>query len=270
MATYETVLVEHNHNGRIATVTMNRPEIHNAMSTQLLLDLQAAFHELSAEKELVGVVLTGAGRSFSAGADISLMRAAASLSEEQNKQDALRMAGAFEALYHFPAPLVARVNGAALGGGLGLMAVCDIVIAVDTARLAFSEVKLGIAPAMISPYVIGKIGSSWARRLFVTGERFTPAQAHEIGLVHTVATAEDLDAAVAGVVQELLGGAPQAMRACKMLAQTVGEMDPVQARTFTAETIARLRVGAEGQEGLQAFLEKRKPAWAETTKETDA
>ncbi|MGH2507787.1 MAG: enoyl-CoA hydratase-related protein [Ktedonobacteraceae bacterium] len=267
MSTYETVLVEYSHNKRIATVTMNRPEIHNAMSSQLLLDLQAAFQELGTNANLAGVILTGAGKSFSAGADLAMMQAAANYTKEQNQQDAQTMAGAFEHINNFPAPIVARVNGAALGGGLGLMAVCDIVIATDTARLAFSEVKLGIAPAMISPYIISKIGTSWARRLFVTGERFTPALAREIGLVHTVVPLAELDAAVENTIQELLSSAPQAMRACKNLACTVGHMDPVAARNFTAETIARLRVSEEGQEGLKAFLEKRKPNWISAQEE---
>lgn len=261
MPIYETVLVEYSHQQRIATVIMNRPEIHNAMSTSLLRDLQLAFYELNKEEQLVGVVLTGAGKSFSAGADLTMMQAAANYTKEQNQRDAQNMARAFEKINNFPAPIVARVNGAALGGGLGLMAVCDIVIAADTARLGFTEVKLGIAPAMISPYIISKIGASWARRLFVTGERFTPALAREIGLVHTVVPPANLDEAVESTLQELLSSAPQAMRACKTLARTIGQMDPVAARDFTADTIANLRVSAEGQEGLKAFLEKRKPQW---------
>lgn len=148
-----------------------------------------------------------------------------------------------------------------MGGGLGLLAICDIVIVADTARLAFSEVKLGIAPAVISPYVVDKIGSSWARRLFVTGERFTPALAREIGLVHVVVPPAELDVTVESTIQELLTSAPRAMRACKALARDVAHMEQSEARTLTTETIARLRVSAEGQEGLRAFLEKRKPAW---------
>lgn len=267
METYETVLVELSHNERIATVTMNRPEIHNAISTQLLRDLQDAFHKLSLKRQLVGVVLTGAGKSFSAGADLSMMKAAANFTLDQNKEDALKMDDVFYDLNNFPVPLVGRVNGAALGGGLGLMAICDIVIAVDSARLAFSEVKLGIAPAIISPYIVAKIGSSWARRLFLTGERFTPALAREIGLVHTVVASEELDTTVEGVLQELLSGSPQALRFCKMLAREVGRMDRSQARTITATTIARLRASEEGQEGMKAFLEKRKPSWVEAAKE---
>ncbi|HEY1354112.1 MAG TPA: enoyl-CoA hydratase-related protein [Ktedonobacteraceae bacterium] len=261
MSTYETVLLEYSHHGRIATVTLNRPEVHNALNAQLLTDIQAIFAELAQHEHLCSVILTGAGKSFSAGADLPMMQAAVLADEKRNRQEAGQMAAIFEALNLCPVPLVARVNGAALGGGLGLLAVCDIVIAVASARLAFSEVKLGIAPAVISPYVLRKTGSSWARRLFVTGERFTAELAREIGLVHTVVAPEELDTAVARIIQELLSGGPQALRACKMLARDVGSLSEQVARTLTAETIARLRVSQEGQEGLRAFLEKRPPAW---------
>ena len=263
MSTYETILVAYSHNRRIATVTMNRAELHNALNSQLLNDLKAAFDELSADSNLHAVILTGAGKSFSAGADLNMMQAAASYTRERNQQEALEMAGVFASINDFPAPVVARVNGAALGGGLGLLAICDIVIAADSARLAFSEAKLGIAPAVISPFVVSKIGASWARRLFVTGERFTPALARELGLVHTVVPLAELDATVENVIQELLTSAPQAMRTCKTLAKSVGQMDQPTARAFTARAIAELRAGVEGQEGLRAFLEKRKPAWIE-------
>src|SRR5215472_363112 len=208
MPTYAHVTVERSHQDKIATITMRRPEVHNAFNTQLIQDLQAAFTELSTDTGLHAVVLTGEGPSFSAGADLNMMKESASFTHEQNLNDALRLADLFDTINTFPCPVLARVNGTAMGGGLGLLAVCDIVIAVDTARMAFSEVKLGIAPAMISPHVVRKIGSSWARRLFLTGERFTPALAREIGLVHTVTSIEDLDAAVENVVQELLSSGP--------------------------------------------------------------
>ncbi|HEX7733441.1 MAG TPA: enoyl-CoA hydratase-related protein [Ktedonobacteraceae bacterium] len=259
---YPTVTVERSYGHRIATVTMNRPEVHNALNTQLLSDLKIAFDELSQDDSLSGVVLTGAGKSFSAGADLEMMQAAARATQEQNQEEALQLASTFELINTFPIPLVARVNGAAMGGGLGLLAVCDIVIAAESARLAFSEVKLGIAPAVISPYVVRKIGPSWARRLFVTGERFTPALARGIGLVHTVVAPAELDAEVDNMVKELLGGGPYALRACKALARDIGDLDDDAARAITAETIAHLRVSEEGQEGLKAYLEKRKPRWS--------
>jgi methylglutaconyl-CoA hydratase len=270
MLPYETILLEYSHDKRIATVTLNRPEVHNALNTRLLKDLVTVFDELSENSHLSAVVLTGSGKSFCAGADIAMMQNAARYTLKENQQEAQQLAGAFEQINNFPAPIVARVNGAALGGGLGLLAVCDIVIAVDSARIAFSEVKLGIAPAMISPYVVHKIGASWARRLFVTGERFTPALAREIGLIHTVVPPQDLDAAVESMVQELLTGGPYALRACKMLARDISDLDDDAAHKITAETIARLRVSEEGQEGLRAFLEKRSANWIlkETAEQT--
>lgn len=268
--TYTTMTVARSHAHRIATVTMNRPEAHNALNASMLDELKLIFDELSGDDTLSGVILTGAGKSFSAGADLAMMQGAVHASREQNQEEALQLASTFESINACPLAVVARVNGAAMGGGLGLLAVSDIVIAVEHARLAFSEVKLGIAPAVISPYVVRKIGASWARRLFVTGERFTPALGREIGLVHTVAAPEELDAAVERVVRELLSSGPQALRACKSLARDIGELDADTARALTTETIARLRVSAEGQEGLRAYLEKRKPAWvAETNQGTD-
>src|SRR5215469_1346963 len=257
MPTYAHITVERSHQNKIATITMRRPEVHNAFNKQLILDLMTAFSELSTDTGLHAVVLTGDGPSFSAGADLNMMKASATFTQEQNLNDALRLADLFDTINTFPCPVVARVNGAAMGGGLGLLAVCDIVIAVEGARLAFSEVKLGIAPAVISPYVVRKIGETHARVLFVTGERFTSTHAQEIGLVHIVTKPEDLDAAVSKTVSELLSGGPQAIRACKALALKVGQMESESVRTYTANIIATLRVSTEAQERLRAFLEKR-------------
>jgi len=236
---------------------MRRPEVHNAFNPQLILDLQAAFTDLSADTQLHAVVLTGEGTSFSAGADLNMMKESAAFTQEQNLNDALHLADFFDFISTFPCPVVARVHGTAMGGGLGLLAVCDIVIAVEDARLAFSEVKLGIAPAVISPYVVRKIGETHARVLFVTGERFSATRAKEIGLVHIVTSPEELDTAVEKTLRELLSSGPQALRACKALALNVGHMDHDMAHQYTAETIATLRVGAEAQKRLRAFLEKR-------------
>src|SRR6266516_161426 len=261
MSTYTHITVERSHQDKIATITMRRAEVHNAFNTQLVIDLQAAFTDLSIDTRLHAVVLTGDGPSFSAGADLNMMKESAIFTQEQNLNDALRMADLFDTINTFPCPVVARVNGTAMGGGLGLLAVCDIVIAVEGARLAFSEVKLGIAPAVISPYVVRKIGETHARVLFVTGERFSAARGREIGLVHTVVPLEELDAAVEKTLRELLSSGPHALRACKTLALNVGHMEREMARKYTAETIAALRVSAEGQKGLHSFLEKRKPNW---------
>jgi len=257
MPTYTHISVERSHQDKIAIITMRRPEVHNAFNKQLILDLISAFTDLATDAQLHGAVLTGEGQSFSAGADLKMMQESAVYTHEQNLEDALHLAELFEIINNFPCPVVARVNGTAMGGGLGLIAVCDIVIAVEGARLAFSEVKLGIAPAVISPYVVRKIGETHARVLFVTGERFTSTHAKNIGLVHIVTKPEDLDAAVNKTVSELLSGGPHAIRASKALALKVGQMDRDSARNYTAETIATLRVSSEAQERLRAFLEKR-------------
>src|SRR5437868_6763753 len=259
--TYTHITVERSFQDKIATVTMRRAEVHNAFNAQLIQDLQTAFNDLFADERLHAVVLTGDGPSFSAGADLNMMKASATFTQEQNLTDALRLADLFDTINSFPCPVVARVNGTAMGGGAGLISVCDIVIAAESARLAFSEVKLGIAPAVISPYVVRKIGETHARVLFVTGERFSAVRGRDIGLVHAVVPLEELDATVEKTLHELLSSGPQAVRACKALALKVGHMDHDTARQYTAEIIAKLRVSAEGQEGMRAFLEKRKPNW---------
>jgi methylglutaconyl-CoA hydratase len=261
MESYTHISVDHSFQGRIARITMQRPEVHNALNTQLMQDLQSAFTQLSQDNNLHAVILAGEGKSFSAGADIQMMKEAITFSTDENLQSALRVADLMQTIDRFPCPVVARVHGAAMGGGAGLVAVCDIALAANHVRFALSEVKLGIAPAVISPYVLRKIGVSHARALFTTGERFSAQRAYEIGLVHVVVPAEQLDEALEQTTQELLSSAPQALRACKTLAQQVGTMESTEARLYTAETIARLRISAEGQEGLRAFLEKRQPGW---------
>jgi methylglutaconyl-CoA hydratase len=261
MEPYTHISVDHSFQGRIARITMQRPEVHNAFNTQLIQDLQSAFTQLCQENNLHAVILAGEGKSFSAGADIQMMQEAITYSIDENVQDALRLANLMQTIDTFPCPVVARVHGAAMGGGIGLVAVCDIALATNHTRFAFSEVKLGIAPAIISPYVLRKIGVSHARALFTTGERFSAQRAYEIGLVHAVVAAEQLDEALERTIQALLSSAPQALRQCKTLVQQVGTMKSTEAMLYTAETIARLRTSDEGQEGLRAFLEKRQPSW---------
>jgi methylglutaconyl-CoA hydratase len=258
---YTHISVDFTFDQHIATVTLRRPELHNAFNAQVVADLTAAFTTLSTNARLHGAILTGAGPSFSAGADIHAMKEAATFTKEQNLTDALRLADLLHAIYTLPCPVVARVNGLAMGGGVGLIAACDIAIAVENARFAFSEVKLGIAPAVISPYVVRKIGEGYARALFLTGERFSAERALAIGLIHDVVAREQLDTAIQRIVDELLSSGPAALRASKALALNVGTMNYEQARNYTAETIASLRVSPEGQEGLSAFLEKRRPNW---------
>jgi methylglutaconyl-CoA hydratase len=259
--TYTHISVEYSHSGKVAHVTLQRPEVHNAFNAQLVEELTSAFTQLSTNEQLHAIVLTGDGPSFSAGADLRGMKSAVDVTEEENLNDALRLADLLGLINTMPCAVVGRVNGTAIGGGVGLVSVCDIIIAAESAKFAFSEVKLGIAPAVISPFVIRKTGEANARMLFLTGERFSAARAREIGLVHSVVPREQLDEAVEKVVSELLTSGPQAIRTCKILALTVGNMDAETARHMTAQTIAQLRVGSEGQEGLRAFLEKRKPEW---------
>jgi methylglutaconyl-CoA hydratase len=236
--------------GRVLRVAMARPERRNAFDAALIDELAAAFADVGDAR---AVVLSGDGPSFSAGADVEWMRSSVNLSYEENVADALRLRAMLDAIDSCPAPVVARVQGHALGGGCGLAACSDIVIAEPGAHFAFSEVKLGIVPAVISPFALAKIGTGAARRYFVTGERFSAEVALRIGLVHEVA--EDLDAAVDRVVAELLSAGPEAARAAKELARA-----PLAAEE-TARRIAAHRTSDEGQEGLRAFLEKRPPGW---------
>lgn len=239
--------------GPVLRVTMAKPERRNAFDSSLIAELTEAFADVG---DVRAVLLAGEGASFSAGADVDWMRASVDLSYEENVADALRLRAMLEAIDSCPAPVVARVQGHALGGGCGLVACCDVAIAERGAQFAFSEVKLGIVPAVISPFALAKIGSGAARRFFVTGERFGADVALRIGLVHEVA--DDLDAAVEHLVDELRSAGPHAARAAKELAR-----GPLPARE-TAELIARARTSAEGQEGLRAFLEKRAASWRDT------
>jgi methylglutaconyl-CoA hydratase len=231
-------------------VAMARPERRNAFDAALIAELAAAFADVGDAR---AVVLSGDGPSFSAGADVEWMRSSVDLSYDENVADALRLRSMLDAIDSCPAPVVGRVQGHALGGGCGLVACCDVVIAEPTAQFAFSEVKLGIVPAVISPFALGKIGPGAARRYFVTGERFSAAEALRIGLIHEVT--DDLAASVQRVIRELLSAGPSAARAAKELARA-----PRSAQE-TAKRIAAHRASAEGQEGLRAFLEKRSPNW---------
>ncbi len=249
--------------GSVATITLDRPEIHNAFDATLIASLTAAFRAVGARDGLRAVVLRGAGTSFCAGADLTWMRASLGWSRDENITDATKLADLFDTVNGCPLPVVARVQGAALGGGAGLVACCDLVIAAEGTRFGFTEVKLGLAPATIAPYVVAKIGASQARALFVTGERFDAARAQAIGLVHTVVPADQLDDAVEAALRHLRANGPRALRAAKDLARRVASMPPDEARRFTVAMIADLRVGDEAQEGLQAFLAKRRATWAE-------
>lgn len=248
----------------VCQVVLSRSDVHNAFNKQLISELHRAFEQISATPGgLIRVaVLSGEGRSFCAGADVNWMRESLYYSEEENLGDARSMAQMFDTINSCPVPVIGRVHGAALGGGVGLAAVCDIVVQAEGTRWAFSEVKLGIAPAVISPYVLAKIGRSHARSLFLTGERFSAERALQIGLAHWLVPEAQLDSEVARITQEILSCAPMAVTRAKELILAVPDLEREEAMLLTTQTIASLRVSPEGQEGLRAFLEKRKPAWA--------
>lgn len=256
---YETIIVERT--GSVARVRCNRPDVRNALNARMIAELTAAFKELADDETARVVVLQGEGATFSGGADIGYMRSGLDLGEEENYADALLLSDMFAAIENCAIPVIARVHGAALGGGSGLIAACDIVIAASDAVFGFTEAKLGIVPAVISPFVLRKIGQSHARALFTTGERFAAARAAAIGLVHEVVPVEALDAAVQKKIEEILSCGPQATRVAKKIARTVPGLDADQARVWTARTTASIRASDEGQEGLRAFLEKRRAAW---------
>lgn len=249
--------------GAVEYVTLNRPEVRNAFNEQVIADLTAWAARAAADSTLRVVVLGGAGKVFSAGADAEWMARMAGYSSEENIEDAGRAAAMFRAINALPCAVIGRIHGAALGGGSGLAAVCDIVVAADSAIFGFTETKLGILPAMISPFVLPKIGVSAARELFLTGMRFPAARAREIGLVHAVVPDAQLDEAVTKYVDELRGAAPTAVAAAKALIPQVWGRPTEEVAGLTAAAIAAQRASKEGQEGLRAFLEKRKPAWAD-------
>jgi methylglutaconyl-CoA hydratase len=246
--------------GAVVRVTLNRPDVRNAFNDEVIDELTAWAQGAGRSGARVAI-LSGAGRTFCAGADLGWMSRMVGYTFDENVRDASAMAMMFEALDTLPIPLVGRVHGAALGGGAGLAAVCDIVVAAEDAAFGFTEVKLGILPAVISPFVIRKIGISAARELFLTGARFGADRARQMGLVHTVVASSDLDGAVDRVVAELMTSAPEAITGAKQLIAEVAGRAPADAAGLTAETIARHRVSPEGQEGMLAFLDKRKPGW---------
>ncbi len=250
--------------GAIARVTLARPEVRNAFNAALIDELRATFEQLAAEppEALRGVVLAGEGTVFCAGADVEWMRAAVSLSVEENERDATAMPRMFAAIDACPVPVIARVQGAALGGGMGLCAVSDVVVATADATFGFTETKLGIIPAVISTFVVPKIGESHARALFSTGERFGAERALRIGLVHDLAADEAaLDARVEALIDELRSAGPTALRAAKALVREIRSAGPDAAARAMPGHIARQRASAEGQEGLAAFLERRPASW---------
>jgi len=246
--------------GAVARVTIRRPDVHNAFNETVIAELHDAFRAVAADDTVRVAVLAGDGPSFSAGADLEWMRRAADFSEAENRRDADALAAMLRAVAECPTPVVARVQGAAFGGGAGLVAAADLAVAGESARFGFTEARLGLVPATIAPWVVEKMGPGWALRLFLTGERFDAARATAIGLVYRAVPDAELDAAVDEVVAALLAGGPEALRACKQLVRHVASA-PDGVDAYTADLIARVRSSDEGREGVRAFLEKRKPRW---------
>lgn len=247
----------------VVTVTLSRPELHNAFSAAMIAELHSAWEQLAADPTVRVVVLTGAGPSFCAGADLGWMRGSLELTHAENMADAERLGAMFEALNTLPQPVIGRINGAAIGGGCGLVACCDVAVAVDGAKFGFSEVKLGLIPAVIARYVVPKIGAGHARALFVTGRRFDAQHALRVGLVHDVVPESKLDAVIGKVIADLRTSGPEAIGRAKQLVGAVSSLPDAEARAYTVAAIADARTSAEGQEGLRAFLDKRKPRWSD-------
>ena len=263
-------VVEWRQEGAVVTLALNRPESHNAFTPEMMATLHELLAKAADRDDVRVIVLTGNGRSFCAGADLAFMRAAADYTFEQNVADGQAIFDLMRAVDECPKPVVGRINGAAIGGGTGLVSCCDIVVAVERATFGFSEVRLGIVPAVISPFVLAKIGPGNGRQYFLTGERFKATEARQMGLVHHVVADEAaLDAKVTERVEQLLQAAPGAQAAAKALIRNVAyqEKTAVRAHTtvraHTAELIAQRRASDEGKEGMSAFLEKRLPWWQE-------
>lgn len=263
----ETTRIRLGHEGAIARLTLARPDVRNAFDEAMIAEVTGALGELARSVQAApdraprALIVTGGGAAFCAGADMNWMRRSAAFTREENEADAGRFAAMLRALDELPLPTVARVNGACLGGGMGLISCCDVVVAADGADFGFTEVRLGIAPAVISTFVLPRIGASAARRYFLTGEIFKAAEAKAIGLVHEVTAPDALDAAVARLVESIAGNGPRAVAAAKKLIREGLSLRRDEAIQNSIQAIAGLRASPEGQEGLGAFLEKRRPSW---------
>jgi len=259
MADYKTIRCGIKDN--VAYIDFCRPEVHNAFNDTVIYELTDLFGKLNEEKEIRVVVITGEGKSFCAGADLNWMKRVINQSFEENLKESNALAELFNMIYNFRCPVIGKINGAAIGGGVGFVAVCDIAIAGESAKFSFSEVKIGLVPACIGPYVVKKIGEGKAREFFITGERMKAKKAFKIGLVNAYVEDDKLDEAVDDLIKVIKSSGPEAVAVAKKLVSSVPNMSPEQYKPFTAEMIAGLRVSDEGQEGMNAFLEKRKPKW---------
>jgi len=258
---YETIEIKREKD--IVTVFLNRPEVHNAMNEKLMKELTSCFKELSNDNNTRIIILTGNGKSFSAGADLNWMKSMAQYSKEENIKDSRLLLDLYETIYNCPKPVIGRINGHAFGGGIGLIAVCDITIAPPDKKFAFSEVNLGIIPSVISTYIVRRIGLLNMRRLFLTGERFDSEYANKVGLIDHIAPDEEFDAKVQKYVKLLHFSGPKAMVEVKNLVSKCQNMNVDEYKEHTVKKIAELRVSDEGQEGISGFLEKRKSKWSD-------
>ena len=256
---YQTIKLKFH--DRIARVTLNRPSVRNAFNEVMISEMTDAFKTINKQADLRVVVLTGEGKGFCAGADLSWMKGVINYTYEENLQDSQNLADMFELMFNCPLPTIARVNGPAIGGGTGMVAVCDIVIASEKAVFSLSEVKLGLVPACISPYVIRRMGDKNCREYFLTGERLTAEKALAAGLVNRVVSEDKLDEVVNKLIAQLISSGPNALAWCKQLLANVPSIPDKEVGKYTAEVITKLRMSDEGQEGMKAFFEKRKPNW---------
>jgi methylglutaconyl-CoA hydratase len=257
-----TITLDIQRDGAVARVFLNRPDVRNAFNDAVIAELTATFRELGADPSLRAIVLGGRGKAFCAGGDLNWMRAMADYSWEQNRADAQALADMLYTLYTCPLPLVGRVHGDCYAGGVGLAAVCDVLVAAEGMHFCLSEAKLGLLPATIGPYVVRALGQQASRRYFVSAERFSGAEAHRLGFVHELASADTIDARVDAIVQTLVANGPAAVKASKKLVQDLaGQPLTPELRADTARRIADIRASDEGREGVQSFLNKRKPSW---------
>ena len=246
----------------VATVTLNRPEIHNAFNDQLILDLTTLFNEISNDESVRVVILTGASKSFCAGADLNWMKGMINYSQKDNFLDSQKLNDMFHAINSCRKPVIGKINGSALGGGVGIVACCDFVITSKNAKFGFTEVKLGLLPAVISPYVIAKIGENFARATFLSGEKFSAEYAERIGLVHLTVDPNNLDSEIERKLKDFLGAGPCAVSLTKDLIKNVTALPKDKITDYTCNAIANARTSTEGQEGMNALLEKREPKWS--------
>jgi methylglutaconyl-CoA hydratase len=260
-----TTTLDISRRGAVARVFLNRPDVRNAFNDAVIAELTAAFRTLGADASLRAIVIGGHGKAFCAGGDLNWMRAMADYSWEQNRADAQALADMLYTLYTCPIPLVGRVHGDCYAGGLGLASVCDVLVAAEGMHFCLSEAKLGLLPATIGPYVVRALGEQASRRYFISAERFSAAEAHRLGFVHELATAETIDARVDAIVQVLVTNGPEAVKASKRLVQDLaGRPLTPELRADTARRIADIRASDEGKEGVQSFLNKRTPRWQNT------